>query len=122
MADIGDVSQLKVLAVYEQNNHVYVDVNPKARASYNITDNTIMPNVPGQKGLTAINRIIRRAHAEIGSMNQARNDEDIKAGGAGKLSVLGEEICKYCKTDIKKMGLLLLLDYLEVNQYSQNQS
>ncbi len=102
MSDIGAVSQLKVLAVYEQNNHVYVDVNPKARASYNITDNTIMPNVPGQKGLTAINRIIRRAHAEIGSMNQARNDEDIKVGGQENLVYLVRKYVNIAKLILRK--------------------
>lgn len=121
MADIGDIREFKVLAVYEQNNRVYVDVNPRARSGYGTGDPSTIPAPQGQKGLTAVNRVIERAHAEIGATNQARTDQG-RRGGTGQLSVFGEPICNFCRIDTKKMGMLLNLDHLDVTQYATNES
>ncbi len=120
-AHIGDVSELKVLSIYEQGGTTYMDVNPEARDSkYKtgdpITISALDSNGNAVKGLTAINNTLGGNHAEIGAMAQAQQAG--KHGGDATLTVLGQEICPYCgKTgDIKKMGLELGLSSLTVNE------
>ncbi|NLZ83900.1 MAG: hypothetical protein GX915_09570 [Clostridiales bacterium] len=57
---------------------------------------------------------MNKAHAEIGAMNQSRLDGNM--GGSATLTVTGEPVCNYCRSDVKKMSLTLDLDSLTVNE------
>ncbi len=116
-AGIGDISQLRVLTIYEQNGSRYMDVNPTARDESRKTSDRI-PAPEGQRGLTAVNNTVERAHAEIGSMYQAYDKQNF--GGNATLTVFGEPICRYCRIDIKKMSLNLGLSSLYVDERATN--
>ena len=116
-AGIGDISQLRVLTIYEQNGSRYMDVNPTARDESRKTSDRI-PAPEGQRGLTAVNNTVERTHAEIGSMYQAYDKQNF--GGNATLTVFGEPICRYCRIDIKKMSLNLGLSSLYVDERATN--
>ncbi|MBE5975520.1 MAG: hypothetical protein E7251_13070 [Paenibacillaceae bacterium] len=64
--------------------------------------------------MSNINNTMNKAHAEIGAMNQSRLDGNM--GGSATLTVTGEPVCNYCRSDVKKMSLTLDLDSLTVNE------
>ena len=94
-----------------------MDVNPTARDESRKTSDRI-PAPEGQRGLTAVNNTVERAHAEIGSMYQAYGKQNF--GGNATLTVFGEPICRYCRIDIKKMSLNLGLSSLYVDERATN--
>ena len=95
----------------------YGDVNPTAREASRRTDD-IIPAPEGQRGLTFVNNSMKRAHAEVGSMNQSFMSGN--RGGVGLLYVDGKDICRFCKVDVKKMALNLELEKLLVIEESSN--
>ena len=64
--------------------------------------------------MTAINSDTTKAHAELGAMNQSYKDGNM--GGKATLTVEGQDVCKYCRQDIKKMSKCLELDELVVHE------
>ncbi len=109
----GDTEPPKVTATFEHNGKKYNDVNPTAR-NETYKNDALIPGPEGQKGLSNINNTMNKAHAEIGAMNQSRLDGNM--GGSATLTVTGEPVCNYCRSDVKKMSLTLDLDSLTVNE------
>ncbi len=103
----------KVKARFEHNGRVFRDVNPTARNPA-LRNGELLPTPKGSKGMTAINSNTASCHAELGAMNQSYKAGN--KGGKGVLTVSGENVCKYCKQDIKKMAKSLELDELVVHE------
>ena len=60
------------------------------------------------------------AHAEIGVLNQSYTAGN--RGGEAVLTVFGEPVCSYCRSDIKLMVKHLQLEKLEVQQITKHQN
>ena len=101
----------KVTAAFEHNKNVYYDVNPKARDK-SFKNDLIIEGPKGKKGLSNVNNTMNKAHAEIGAMNQSQLAGN--KGGYAVLRVGGAKICNYCRSDIKKMAMVLELNHLTV--------
>ncbi len=99
----------QVEARFTMAGRQFHDVNPTFRRMVFRTRGLI-PTPAGGKGLTAANRVIGQADAEIGAMFKAYRAN--LRGGSATLEILGLPACKYCRSDIKKMAQLLQLDEL----------
>ena len=110
----GVVVSAKFEHTIDGQTYTYVDVNPKARSSERRTTDKIQAP-EGQKGLSCVNNNMKKAHAEVGSMNQSFAEGHM--GGTAVLTVEGQEVCRYCRSDVKKMALNLGLDKLTVYEY-----
>lgn len=86
----------------------------KAYDNYKYSGEIKVADANNGKGLTAINRMAERAHAEVGTMNQSFSDVNKPRGGEGFLIVNGENICRFCQVDVKKMANALGLERLTV--------
>ena len=110
----GVVVSAKFEHTVDGKTYTYIDVNPKARSlERRTTDKIQAPE--GQKGLSFVNNNMKKAHAEIGSMNQSFTQGH--KGGTAVLSVEGQAVCRYCRSDVKKMALNLGLDKLTVYEH-----
>jgi len=126
-AHIGDVSKLKVVAVYEQNGNKYMDVNPKARDSnyktgekitFNNNETASSPFSPG--GFLHMDTT-SGAHAEISAMQQAYAHGE--SGGSGSLTVLGAKVCNTCRyCNIPKATTALDLGSVTVHESKTNKN
>lgn len=68
--------------------HEYRDANPTARDdNYKYSGEIKVADANNGKGLTAINTMAERAHAEVGAMNQSFSDVNKPRGGEGFLIV-----------------------------------
>ena len=121
-AHIADVDSLQVLAVFELNGNLYLDVNPKARDTQYKTNDIINlgPTSSGEiptlspGGFLRMNNI-SGAHGEVGAMTQAYTDG--MRGGNGNLTVFGREVCGTCRNkNIPTMMSALELDSLYVDE------
>ena len=110
----GVVVSAKFEHTIDGQTYTYVDVNPKARSSERRTTDKIQAP-EGQKGLSCVNNNMKKAHAEVGSMNQSFTKGH--KGGTAVLTVEGQAVCRYCRSDVKKMALNLGLDKLTVYEH-----
>ncbi len=110
----GVVVSAKFEHTVDGQTYTYVDVNPKARSSERRTTDKIQAP-EDQKGLSCVNNNMKKAHAEVDSMNQSFAEGH--KGGTAVLTVEGQEVCRYCRSDVKKMALNLGLDKLTVYEH-----
>ena len=95
-------------AYFEIDGRTYTDVNPTARITIQV--GVIKLNMT--RGVTAINRKLPLAHAEVGAMYQA-----LMAGegdAPARLYVTGKPVCFFCRIDVKKLALAMNLTELTI--------
>ena len=95
----------KIFATFSMGGHTFTGINPTDR----------VPRVEGVnnvEGLRAINKSTFDMHAEIEAMTKAKSAGF--TGGTGVLVVRGENICPYCKGDVKTMARDLELKKLVI--------
>ncbi|WP_181150307.1 DUF637 domain-containing protein, partial [Photorhabdus hindustanensis] len=95
----------KVTAKLEVNGKIFTDTNQTARASEQanakqgtlIADRILAKKIA--KGKELPNGNMATAHAEIGAIQQAY-DAGVSKGADLKITVVGKDVCGYCKGDI----------------------
>ena len=123
IAHIGDhkLGDLQVLAIYTQNDHSYLDVNPEARADQYKSHELLPFSAVGKNGAslplnayTSQNEV-GSAHAELGAMYQAYQHKE--RGGDAELTVFGMPCCPSCRnTNVRGAAATLEVSTLTVTE------
>src|SRR5882724_2117852 len=98
----------------EHDGRTFYDVNQTAR-SPSLSTNDKLPifdEIRVARGKP--NNTKADAHAEVGAMGQAYFNG--VRGGSAKLTIIGQDACTFCVSDVKRMALRLELDELTVVQ------